>query len=88
MKSTGGIHRANKMRGLQALSNKRCKNAKETALIISEIDRRKKDIEEVGGQTPGNDTLVGVLWAAMDANTRTHVSCTLDEETVYSELQS
>ena len=44
-------------------------------------------IEEIGGQAPGNDTLVGVLWSAMDPQTRTHVSGKMDTEAIYCELR-
>ena len=51
---------------LNQLQNKRSKNAAETTLIDMEVDRRRiMIIEEIGGQAPGNDTLVGVLWMAM-----------------------
>ena len=53
-----------------------------------EIDRRKRIIEEIGGVAPGNDTLVGILWVAMDGPTRSHVSGKLDvAEVLYVDLR-
>ena len=73
---------------LNALQNKRCKNAAETSLILLEVDRRKRLIEEIGGQVPSNDTLVNVLWVSMDPGTKSHVSGKLDAaEVQYPELK-
>ena len=65
-----------------SLQNKRCKNALETSLVLLEVDRRKRLIEEIGGQPPFNDTLVNVLWMAMDQSTRSHISGKLDPASV------
>ena len=46
-----GIRRMREMAELGQRQNKRCKNATETRLIIDEIDRRKRVIEEIGGNT-------------------------------------
>ena len=73
---------------LTALQNKRCKNTAETSLIVLEVDRRKRLIEEIGAQAPSNAVLVSVLWMAMDANTRSHVSGELDvNEVIYMDLR-
>ena len=75
--------------GLTALQNKRCKNATETSLILLDIDRRKKLIEEVGGAPPSDDTLVSVLWVAMDPKSRDHISGKLDPQAVgYAETRN
>ena len=73
---------------LTALQNKRFKDAAETSLIVLEVDRRKRLIEEIGAQAPSNDVLVSVLWMAMDASTRSHVSGKLDvNEVIYIDLR-
>ena len=82
-----GIRRMREMADLNALQMKRCKNASETMLIISEIDRRKRRIDEIGGDPPSNDTLVSILWVAMDAQTRTHVSAAVDMDVLYPDLR-
>lgn len=72
---------------LNHLQNKRSNNAPETNLIVMEINRRKRIIEEIGADAPVNDTLVGVLWMAMDQATRTNVSSQIDAQAVvYSDL--
>ena len=58
---------------LMALQNKRCKTASETFLILLDIDRRQRLIAEIGGNPPGDEMLVNVLWMAMDPGTRSHV---------------
>ena len=83
-----GIRRMKEIAELNALQNKRCKNAAETSLILLEVDRRKRLIEEIGGQVPSHDTLVNVLWVAMDPGTKSHVSGKLDAaEVQYAELK-
>ena len=83
-----GIHRLKELSELNQLQNKRCKNAAETTLILMEVDRWKRIIEEIGGKAPSNDTVIGVLWMAMGPPTRTHVSGKLDaQEVVYSDLR-
>ena len=67
---------------LNQLLNKRSKNAAETNLIVMEIDRRKRVIEEIGARPPGNDTLVGILWMAMDPSTKAHISSKVDTDDV------
>ena len=67
---------------LSALQNKRCKNAQETSLILLDIERRKKLIEAAGGSPPSDDTLVSVLWMAMDPASRKHISSQMDAENV------
>ena len=66
-----GIRRMRETTEMGQLQNKRCKNAAVATLIVLELDRRKRVIEEIGGQAPSNDTLVGVLWFAMYTSTRT-----------------
>ena len=83
-----GIRRMKEIAELTLLQNKRCKNAAETNLIVLEVDRRKRIIEEFGGQIPSNDILVSVLWCAMDADTRNHVPRKLDvADVVYCDLK-
>ena len=53
-----GIRSMEKVSELTQLQNKRCKHAAETVLILLEVDRRKRLIDEIGGQEPSNDTLV------------------------------
>ena len=72
---------------LTALQYKRCKNAGETSVIVQEIDRRIRVIEDIGGHAPHNDVLVGVLWSAMDQQTRTHVSGNMDTGAEYRDLR-
>ena len=57
-----------------SLQNKRCKNPSETAMILLELGRRQKLNKEIGGTPVADDTLVNVLWMAMDRDTRSHVS--------------
>ena len=85
----GSIRRLQEIAELTALQSTRCKTAAETALIVLEVDRRKRIIEQIGGQLPSNDILVGVLWATMDAGTRTHVSSKIADvsEVTYPELR-
>ena len=70
----GSIRRLKEIAELIALQTKRCKIAAETALIVLEVDRRKRIIEQIGGQLPSNEILVGVLWSSMDPGARSHVS--------------
>ena len=82
-----GIRRMKEIADLTALQNKRCKNPAETSLIMLDVERRKKLIQEIGGAAPGDDTLVSVLWVAMNPTSRNHVSGKLDAENVtYPEL--
>ena len=69
-----GTRRMKEVSELTQLQNKRCKNVAETALIVLEVDRRKRLIEEIGGQEPSNGTLVSVLWMSMDTASRNHIS--------------
>ena len=57
-----GMRRMKEIAELTQLQNKLCKNTAETALVVLEVDRRKRLIEEIGGQTPHNDIVVSVLW--------------------------
>ena len=77
-----GIRRMKEIAELTALQNKRCKNATETSLILLDIDRRKKLIQEIGGTPPSDDTLVSVLWVAMDSKSRDHIFSKLDPQAV------
>lgn len=63
---------------VMALQNKRCNTASWTSLILLKIDRRQRLIAESGGNPPGDEMLVNVLWMAMDPGTRSHVSGKLD----------
>ena len=83
------IGRMKEISELQALHTKRCKNPSETSLVLLEVDRRKRLIEQIGGQPPSQDTLVGVLWASMDSGTKTHVSGKISDvdDVKYEELK-
>ena len=45
----GSIRRLKEIGELTALQSKRCNTAAETALIVLEVDRRKRIIEQTGG---------------------------------------
>ena len=45
-----GMKRLAELGELMSLRDKRCKNTNETALIVLELDRRKKIISESGGK--------------------------------------
>ena len=73
---------------LTMLQNKRCKNTAETAMIVLEIDRRKRIIAMVGGKPPDEDVCISILWLSMDPTTRAHVTGKVDMESVaFSELR-
>ena len=83
-----GVRRANELRELMQLMNKRCKNTAETQLIVVEIDRRKMIISECGGDPPDDDITTSVLLMSMDGATRSHVSGKMDmEDMEYSALR-
>jgi len=69
-----GIKRMKEVSDLMSLQNKRCKNAAETALILTEMGRRQKLIADLQGKPLEDEMLVNVLWMAMDSGTRSHVS--------------
>ena len=73
-----GIRRMKEIAELMALQNKPCKNVTETSLVLLELDRRHRLISEIGGDPPSNDTLVNVLWMAMDPGTRSNISGKID----------
>ena len=77
-----GIRRMKEIAELMDLRNKRCKNAAETNLVLLEVNRRKMLIEDIGGETPSDDTLTNVMWMSMDPATKSHVSTKLDPSTV------
>ena len=77
-----------KLAEMSALINKRCKNVAETMAIVSEIDKRKREIEEMGGDPPGNDSLTSIIWSAMDPSTQSHISGKMDvQEVTYADLR-
>ena len=79
-----GIKRMKEVSDLMSLQNKRCKNAAETALILTEMGRRQKLIADLQGNPLEDEMLVNVLWMAMDPGTRSHVSGKLDgSKTIY-----
>ena len=47
-----GLRRMRELGELNALQNKRCKNAAETMLVVLEIDRRRRIIDEIRGPSP------------------------------------
>ena len=73
-----GLKRLIEMSEINLLQNKRCKTAAETALVLLEIERRKMRILKIGGDAPPSDTLVTVLWVAMDPNTKAYVAGKID----------
>ena len=77
-----GMKRLKELGELTMLQNKRCKNTAETAMIILEIDRRKRIISEIGGRAPDEDVCQNILWLSMDPSTRAHVAGKVDMDTV------
>ena len=75
-----GMKRLKELGELTMLQNKRCKNTSETAMIILEINRRKRIIAEIGGRAPGEDVCNNILWLSMDPTTRAHVTGKVDME--------
>ena len=69
-----GMKRLKELGELMMLQNKRCKSTAETAMIVLEIDRRKRIIAMVGGKPPDEDVCISILWLSMDAATRAHVT--------------
>ena len=67
---------------LTMLQNKRCKSTSETAMIILEVDRRKRIIAMIGGKPDDEDVCIHILWLSMDPATRAHVTGKVDMETV------
>ena len=51
-------------------------------MIILEIDRRKRIIDEVGGRATDEDVCQNILWLSMDPTTRAHVTGKVDMDTV------
>ena len=83
-----GMKRLKELFELTTLQNKRCKNPAETATLITEIDRRKRVISDIGGKASDDDVCQNIVWAAMDSTTRAHVTGKLDMNTVgYAELR-
>ena len=73
---------------LMSLRDKRCKNTQETALIVLELDRRKKIIAMAGGKPPDEDVTINILWMSMDPSTKAHVTGKVDMDSVnYVELR-
>ena len=56
-----GMKRLKELGELTMLQNKRCKNTAETAMIILEIDRRKRMIADIGGRAPDDDVCQNIL---------------------------
>ena len=77
-----GMKRLKELGELTMLQNKRCKNTAETAMIILEIDRRKRVIADIGGRAPDEDVCQNILWLSMDPTTRAHVTGKVDMDTV------
>jgi len=73
-----GMKRLKELGELTMLQNKRCKSTAETAMIVLEIDRRKRIIAMVGGKPPDEDVCISILWLSMDAVTRAHVTGKVD----------
>ena len=83
-----GMKRLKELGELTMLQNKCCKNTAETAMIVLEIDRRKRIIAMVGGKPPDEDVCISILWLSMDPTTRAHVTGKVDMESVaFSELR-
>ena len=60
-----GMKRLKELGELTMLQNKRCKNTSETAMIILEVDRRKRIIVMIGGKPPDEDEGISILWQIM-----------------------
>ena len=83
-----GMKRLAELGELMSLRDKRCKNTNETALIVLELDRRKKIIAEAGGKPPDEDVTINILWMSMDPSTKAHVTGKVDMDLVtYVELR-
>ena len=86
--ANSGTKRFAMLAELTNLQNKRCKNAAETAMIVLEIDRRKRMIVDIGGKVPDADVCQNVLWMSMDPSTRAHVTGKVNMDTVdFAELR-
>ena len=68
-----GMKRLKELGELTMLQNKRCKSTSETAMIILEVDRRKRIIAMIGGKPPDEDVCISILWLSMDPAARAHV---------------
>ena len=75
-----GMKRLKELGELTMLQNKRCKSTAETAMIVLEIDRRKRIIAMAGGKPPDEDVCISILWLSMDPATRAHVMGKVDME--------
>jgi hypothetical protein len=83
-----GMKRLAELGELMSLRDKRCKNTHETALIVLELDRRKKIIAMAGGKPPDEDVTINILWMSMDPSTKAHVTGKVDMDSVsYAELR-
>ena len=56
-----GMKRLKELGELTMLQNKRCKSTAETAMIVLEIDRRKRIIAMIGGKPPDEDVCISIL---------------------------
>ena len=73
---------------LTMLQDKRCKDTAGTAMIILEIDRRKRVIADISGRAPDEDVCQNILWLSMGPTTRAHVTGKVDMDTVgFAELR-
>ena len=76
------MQRLKELGELTMLQNKRCKNTGETAMIVLEVDRRKRKISDIGGKPPDEDVCINVVWMSMDPATRAHVTGKVDMKDV------
>ena len=65
-----------------SLRDKRCKNTNETAMMVLELDRRKRIIAMTGGKPPDEDVTINILWMSMDPSTKAHVIGKIDMDAV------
>ena len=72
-----GIRRMKRMAELMDLRKGRCKNASETNLVLLEVNRRKRLIEDIGGEAPSNDTLTNFMRMSMGPATKITCSSAL-----------
>ena len=77
----GGMRLMHEIGELMMLMNKRCRSAQETAVVVTEMDRKMLLISELGGQAPEDGTLKSILLKAMDAETRRYAATKLAMKT-------
>ena len=69
------------MAAVGKLSDANCKNPQETSILMLELDRRIRGLEDITGKSPGGYWLVSIVSNAMDDQTKTHCSGCLKTDT-------